>query len=462
VPLAISITKTHDARHKGQKNLPTLTIMKIPFPKPSIFAFLVAALSGTIQAASAATVTTNGYEILVNGTRFVFKGVNYSPVPTGALPEYPPHGDYFIPYYENVWKGDLDLMRAAGVNSIRLYAGNPDLNAGAPGTAGNWKAFLDYAYNNNNRPIYVFMTSYLDQATVEHGGNLSLYQNQWSKLVKSTVNHPAVVGYTLGNEIFDRASKDPKSAFWQNYGKILASAYQAGIASGKAPFLIAAINDEPIGSTPNQYWPVIQAGEESGQIAQLNAWAINVYRGPHFGEPGNNPIPNYRNQMDKLRKKPLLIGEFGTPHSTRTAQIYMAGRKMAAPGTGAIVELDTIPAGDFGNGRPYEGGRSQGDFLTSEWKVIKGDYSKSVASSTVSGGFVFNWSDEWYKHGGDPSVHAGGPNLAFFGPNFAGGYWDEKWFGITDSLSQDYYRGSKTPVKRPTHSGYEALKGMYK
>jgi hypothetical protein len=438
--------------------LPALPFMEMPLPKPIACSLLLASLCGAFHAASAATVTTNGYQILVDGQRFVFKGVNYSPVPIGAKPEFPPHGDYFIPHYENIWKADIDLMRAAGVNSIRLYAGDPNRNA----ASGTWKAFLDYLYNGNNRPIYVFMTSYLDQASVERGIDLPAYESQWEKLVKSTVNHPAVVGFTLGNEIFDRASKDSKSKFWVNYGKILQAAYKAGLSVGKAPFLIAAINDEPAGTPPNQYWPVIQAGEESGQIARLGGWAINVYRGPNFGEPGNNPIPNYRNQMDKLGKKPLLIGEFGTLHSTRTPQVYSDGRTKHAPGIGQVVELDSVKAGDFDKGKPYEGGRSQGDYLATEWKFIKDDYSKPGSGSTVSGGFVFNWCDEWYKHGGDPNVHAGGPNLAFFGPTFAGGYWDEKWFGITDSLPQNFYDGSKTPVKRVTHSGYVELKTMYR
>jgi hypothetical protein len=425
-------------------------------------ALVFATFCGAFHAAFATTVTVNGYQILVNGSRFVLKGVNYSPVPIGAEPRFPPHGDYFIPYYENVWKADIDLMRAAGVNSIRLYAGNPDLNAGAPGTSGNWKAFLDYLYNGNNKPIYVFMTSYLDQAAVEHGNDLPKFAGQWVKLVKSTVNHPAVIGYTVGNEIFDKASKDSRSNFWKNYGKILDAAYNAGTSAGKAPFLIAAINDEPNGSTPDQYWPVIKVGEESGQIAHLSGWAINVYRGPNFGEPGNNPIPNYRHQMDKLGKIPLLIGEFGTPHSTRSPQIYVNGRTHGDPGTGPIVELDSVQASQFAKGQPYEGGRSQGDYLVSEWKVIKEDYSKPGAASTVSGGFVFNWSDEWYKHGGDANVHAGGPNLSFFGPNFAGGYWDEKWFGITDAVGQKLYNGGKAPIKRTTHTGYAALKTMFR
>jgi hypothetical protein len=109
---------------------------------------------------SAAVVTANGFQLKLNGQPFVVKGMNYSPVPIGTAPGFVPYGDYFIPYYANVWKPDVDNMRAAGINVIKLYAGNPDLNAGAPGTAGNWKAFLDYCYNGGNKPIYVVMFSY--------------------------------------------------------------------------------------------------------------------------------------------------------------------------------------------------------------------------------------------------------------------------------------------------------------
>ncbi len=70
----------------------------------------------------------------------VIKGMNYSPVPIGAVPGNPPYGDYFVPEYSNVWTPDIQSMRAAGVNAIKLYAGNPGLNAGEPGSAGNWKS----------------------------------------------------------------------------------------------------------------------------------------------------------------------------------------------------------------------------------------------------------------------------------------------------------------------------------
>jgi len=88
-----------------------------------------------------ARVNASGYILHVNGKLFVIKGMNYSPVPIGVAPgDGPPvgvYGDYFVSNYANVWRPDIDKIRQAGVNVIKLYAGNPDLNAGAPGTAGN-------------------------------------------------------------------------------------------------------------------------------------------------------------------------------------------------------------------------------------------------------------------------------------------------------------------------------------
>ena len=37
--------------------------------------------------------------------------------------------------------------------------------------------------------------------------------------------------------------------------------------------------------TPGRSWPAIKQGEASGQLNSLDAWGINVYRGPAFGEP---------------------------------------------------------------------------------------------------------------------------------------------------------------------------------
>jgi hypothetical protein len=72
-----------------------------------------------------ADVTTDGFKIFVDGKKMVIKGMNYSSVPIGTKPENKPYGDYFVLNYRNVWKPDLAMMRVAGINAIKLYAGDP-------------------------------------------------------------------------------------------------------------------------------------------------------------------------------------------------------------------------------------------------------------------------------------------------------------------------------------------------
>jgi hypothetical protein len=174
------------------------------------------------------------FQITLNGEPFVIKGMNYSPVPIGVHPGGgPPHGDYFVPAYANVWKPDIDKIRQAGINVIKLYAGDPDTNAGAPGSSGNWKDFLDYCYNGGTKPIYVVMFSYTQGGVIEAGGNgLNDYIRQYDRLVKSTIRHPAVFGYMVGNEIFGGVTENPQ--FWANFGKLIDAANGAGLAGASS------------------------------------------------------------------------------------------------------------------------------------------------------------------------------------------------------------------------------------
>jgi len=434
-------------------------------------AAIMAGLGGMLPNAAATTVTTDGYQIKIDGKRFLFKGVNYAVVPIGMVPgPIAPHGDYFTKKYEKVWKWDLDKMREAGVNSIRLYAGDPITNAGQPGTAGKWKEFLDYCYNDGKKPIYVFMTSYIDPTALETGKGLGDLKYQWELLVKSTVTHPAVVGYVLGNEIYGQAT-NANAPFWKNYGTLLDNSVQAAKSQGKTTLFMAAINDDVRdGGTPNQYWPVIEAGEKSGHIANMKCWGLNLYRGAEMGGAGNNAMEQYQNQMQRLGiKKPMVIGEWGTPHSTRSADVYKecwAKLRAGVPIKDIVapsfpVDLDTVTKQQMGKGQPYEGATSQGDFLKKQWAAIKA--KSAAASSACSGGFLFMWCDEWYKAdpNGSATSHKGGPNNTFFGGAFAGGFWDEGWFGLTGSLTKADYESANPPA-RAIHNGYNAMKQFYK
>jgi hypothetical protein len=403
-----------------------------------------------MNGAQAVVVRAVGFELIVDGQRFVIKGVNYSPVPTGVRPGERPYGDYFVPNYANVWKPDLDAMRAAGVNVIRLYAGNPNLNAGSPGSAGNWKQFLDYAYNGGVKPIYVSMFSYTQGNVIAEGGEgFREYLKDYARLVRSTVSHPAVFGYCVGNEIFGGLSGNDQ--FWTNYGRLLDAAALAGRQQGKDPFLINATVDN---FTPQTQWPVIIRGEQSNQLTNLDAWGLNIYRGPNLGGPGNLPFPQYQRIANTLNfKKPMIVTEFGTPHTTRPAGVY--GQNVTTP----IFNLDDVPEDQMGPGKPFFAATTTTNFITSLWNAITANVGAGGDQVCV-GGFIFEWADEYWK-GDNVNVQVGGPNPDFLGGAFAGGYGDEAGYGLSSSVSNSQYGQGKPNIVRTFFKAYTAVTTLY-
>jgi hypothetical protein len=421
---------------------------KFPYTIVPILLFAAA----TSPHATSAVVTANGFQLKLNGQPSVAKGMNYSPVPIGTAPGNPPYGDYFVPNYANVWKPDIDKIREAGVNVIKLYAGNPDLNAGAPGTAGNWKAFLDYCYNGGNKPVYVVMFSYTQGGVIAQGGTgLNNYIRQYDELVKSTVKHPTVFGYLVGNEIFDGVTQNPQ--FWTNFGRLIDAAQGAGLSQGQNPFLMTAINDE---FTPQSSWPAIKLGEQSGKLRNLDSWGINIYRGPEFGGAGNSVFTQYLALMNSFQtplKKPLILGEWGTPHTTRPIGIY------GQPSTQPVTNLDDVPESQMGSGQPYFAAQPVATFLNTQWNTIKTNL-KAGTNQVCAGGFIFDWCDEYWK-GNNNFMQVGGPSAGFQGGAFAGGYWDEAGFGVTSAVDQSTYGQGKPNISRRLFKGYNAVKTFY-
>ena len=398
-----------------------------------------------------ADVTTDNFKIFVDGKKMVIKGMNYSPVPIGTKPGNEPYGDYFVLNYRNVWKPDLAMMRAAGINAIKLYAGDPYKNAGPPGSCGNWKAFLDECYNGGVNPIYVVMFSYVQGGVIAAGGAAyQRYLNDYEMMVKSTIRHPAVLGYCIGNEIFDGVATNPQ--FWTNFGALVDRADGAGVSMNCKPFLMTAITDD---YTPQASWPAIKEGEKSGKLSKLDAWGLNVYRGPKIGGDGNSPFTQYKALMTSLkRSKPFILAEWGTPHSTRPIGTY------GKAGGGVLpINLDSISESEMGKGKPYFDATTTAKFLTSQWNTIKANIAAKNDQVCV-GGFIFDWCDEYWK-GNDPNNHVGGPNQAFMGGAFAGSYYDEAWFGVTSAVAQSDYGSGKPDIQRTPYKAYDAVKQFY-
>ena len=112
---------------------------------------------------------------------------------------------------------------------------------------------------------------------------LARLHQAYKKLVKSTVTHPAVFGYMIGNEIYDGVTGNAQ--FWTNFGKLI----DAANARGSARARNRSSRLRPTTTSRRQAsWPAIEKGEQSGKLKNIDAWTINIYRGPCFGGTGGS------------------------------------------------------------------------------------------------------------------------------------------------------------------------------
>jgi hypothetical protein len=154
--------------------------------------------------------------------------------------------------------------------------------------------------------------------------------------------------------------------------------------------------------------------------------------------------------------KPLIVGEYGTPHTTRPApSVY--GTTSIEP----ITNLDDVPASEMGIGKPYYAAIPVATFLTEQWNTIKANLASKTAQICV-GGFIFEWCDEYWKAGANYyNVQVGGPDGRFKPTKFAGNYEDEAGFGVTSAVNQSFYGKGKPNISRTVFKGYEAVKDFY-
>jgi|GEM_PF-2795017 len=488
--------------------------------------------------------STDGVEIhvSVNGgetKQFFATGMNYEPTQIGGSADYSPFNDFFYTNDTNLWKPlwkrDLDLMRDMGVNSIRTYGfwkwepGFVSGGGGSDGVAPHWRdldfsadtasennkqfcldgdtsvfalqhpthiPFLDKLWNDGKRPIYVWIGVSLPLDLVlpgtpparrENLRQFYRYTAQW--LAKKYGNHPAVMGFVIGNEI-DTDLTTPTSEFWETINDL----HRLIKASAPDKLTMNTFHD-----TADYNRPITVGafkGKKGPEVYELDVWGFNPYRNPE------GLFADFRKNVIKCDSgdctKPLLYGEFGAPADTHDVTdepygIYpnpwvgtnfiwqdnppaaqcLARSKLQSPpgsgGAGADIEGQTrrtiaieLPAGrgdrvDMPKNLAEhfaDAGVKAGDDLPAAdqakwyyefWKVTlshKAD-NDSLARETdfASGGFLFEWRDEWWKSDYPTFQNISGRNTCTSCPAtncdtgaanvvFPGGWGDEEWFGI--------------------------------
>ena len=333
----------------------------------------------------AAAVSFGGRQILVDGRRFIMKGVCYSPTPIGLAGDLPPSGDYFTTTYRSIYDRDLPLMRQMGVNCLRVYGWS---------STDDHTEFLDRAYNGGKQPIYVVINRWIDPATDwSSPAAITAIKNKWQSIVLAARGHPAVLGYAIGNELNFANGGNP--AFWSAINDI------AGTVRTADPYHLITT---PLGDGGL----ITQIQTYDSVMTNLNCWAVQMYRGSNFG----TLFASY----GAASTKPLLVTEFGLDaFNATTGQEYSNNAALPA------IYLDSLWNDILAHTNIVSGGAV---FAWSDewWK--SGAASTHEAGGWNSAAFPDGRGDEeWW---GIHRISAGDPNM--LEPRAAAGVLTGLWF----------------------------------
>lgn len=247
-----------------------------------VFLFMSCAPAG-----EAYKVAVNGRTILVEDKPYMIKGICYHPVPKGSDKR------SFVNLSE-----DLDLMKEAGVNTIRVYEPIREKAVLDQIAAEGFKVIIGFGYNQ--------------------GGSYDIRSGSYIEYVKKYKNHKAILLWELGNEY----NYHPQ---WFN----------GDIANWYA---IMNKSSKRIHEIDNQHPVTTAHGELPDELAMslcpdIDVWGMNVYR-------WDKPDKIFK-EWAAISDKPMYLSEAGGDSFMTSAKNgYDAGvnEKAQADANGKILE----------------------------------------------------------------------------------------------------------------------------
>lgn len=339
------------------------------------------------------------WQLLVDGRPYLIKGVTYAPTKVGQSPDNGSLGNWMEedfnkngkidgPYEAFVDKngnnqqdpdeaaeGDLALMKAMGVNTLRLYHHPLKIN----------KELLGQMYEKYG--IRVIIGDFIGKYTIGSGAEWAKgtdYSNpehvknmleSVKTMVEEFKNEPYVLMWLLGNEnvygVACNADKNPSAFFsFANQAALLIKSldenHPVALCNGDALYIDAFTCNAP----------------------DIDIFGTNAYR-------GNDGFGSMWKAVKELSDKPVFITEYGCP-------AYAKGKTRD--------ESETLQA-------YYHKGC---------WEDIRANMAFNEGMGNSLGGVVFEWLDEWWK-AYEPFIHD--RKGLFTGP-FPDGYMHEEWLGV--------------------------------
>ncbi|KAH7468709.1 uncharacterized protein KRP23_11086 [Phytophthora ramorum] len=315
--------------------------------------------------------TTCGRKLLKDGHNFFVRGVNYAPTPIGKPGRLDMLGE------PTIFLRDLQNLRLMNANAVKTYDFYSHVQH---------QGFLDAAFNHNVDPVYTIFSIWIDQGMMEsqQAENSPEFQHlvhEYYLMAKQTGGHPGVMGYSIGGEMNSITVIHDKT-FWSKF-QALTSAVRRGLKeNNNAQKIITTTFVDDGGAT-------FVAGEQFQ--ADVDMWGSNVYQTDYPG----SVIPRF---LAVPGDKPLLVSEYGFPYASDK-------------GIGDTMQLNYVA-----------------DLLTQQALAMQNNFQQTdgLNEQALVGGFVFEYSDEWWK-AGNPDEH----NLGLVkNGQFPLGYLSEEYFGL--------------------------------
>jgi len=411
-------------------------------------------------------VTPTNAGVQGDTTDYTIKGICYSPCPINVLGDGAPNiGDFFFDEQINPVTGNPDFFNSFGLwgkgslgdgfyarqdierirdlkaNTIRTYSmlsrqqndriANPELpEFPDPETKYHFqhKAFLDRCWDNGDDPVYVIvgiptppdmLYESLQNNTPE---KIAFYDFVLRETIADLANHPAVLGFTIQNEVNDGKNAFPGTG---PGGQMAADNLNTGLQNSASDFYWGKVkehSDYAKATAPDKLvGMVVHDFREIAQYASNFPTPQDSYlaRASNLDFAGINTYQtvNYNDQYDKgwgavtgAARKAVLFSELGFPATTRE-------------GNDPTTIHDTA-----------ESRQNTADLVA---KMLPQAFTNSVSI----GACYFEFSDEWWKQVEDSrqeiingetetirNVHRWyGGNAASGFPN---GFWDEEGFGL--------------------------------
>ena len=261
--------------------------------------------------------------------------------------------------------------------------------------------FLNAAWNGGNQPVYVIMSVYFTGDALLNSGAVSALAQQYHDLDKKYAAYPAVMGTAISNE-----NRIPFNTSTTRRGgrTSISSRRRRSKASPTAATPRRSSRPQRLTEILRRCRPAKRTAPPSTSGASTSTAAA---RSRICSRRSNSSRRSPRcSPSTVLRQRTIRA----TVRPTRMAPGPTALGSCSA-GTGPLTAGDVaeLPA----TGNPNMAGLV--DYVTNNASLL---YSGFTTNSVVSGGFYFEWTDEWWKaNGGNNSVHLGSvaPNGAYPG-----------------------------------------------